>query len=117
MDRYLSEFDYSLQKRNVFVLAYINLLYELIAYRRNIVDINKDTIIRNKEDLENCIKNIIETKLDSGKEYFKNALNEISEYEKYYRYVQIISRCCQNQIWHLHCINKLIRMMMNMKIC
>jgi predicted ATP-binding protein involved in virulence/cell division protein ZapA (FtsZ GTPase activity inhibitor) len=91
VDRYLSEFDYSLQKRNVFVLAYINLLYELIAYRRNIVDINKDTIIRNKEDLENCIKNIIETKLDSGKEYFKNALNEISEYEK------ILQICPDNQ--------------------
>ena len=82
INRYLANFDFSLQKKDVFVVAYINLLYEIIAYRRNADDSVEGPAITDKESLIACIDYIIENKLESNKAYFKRAFEEIKKYEK-----------------------------------
>lgn len=82
INRYLANFDFSLQKKDVFVVAYINLLYEIIAYRRNADDSVEGPAITDKESLIACIDYIIENKLESNKDYFKRAFEEIKKYEK-----------------------------------
>lgn len=78
----LSKFNFHLMKTDVFVV-YINLLYELLVYRR-IMEIDDSPSICNKEDLTNYISNTIMElmkKNDGNAAIFQENFQEIQEYE------------------------------------
>lgn len=79
----LSEFDLDLGKTDIFVIIYINLLYELLVYRR-VMEIDNVPSIRNKKDLTNYISNTImelTKKNDGYAAIFQENFQEIQEYE------------------------------------
>lgn len=79
----LSKFNFHLMKTDVFVAVYINLLYELLVYRR-IMEIDDSPSICNKEDLTNYISNTIMElmkKNDGNAAIFQENFQEIQEYE------------------------------------
>lgn len=79
----LSGFDFDLMKTDIFVVAYTNLLYELLVYFKiTKFDVHKP--IDSKEDLVYCIKTIIAKVVLLYGEYasmFREAFKEIQEYE------------------------------------
>ena len=72
-----------------FLNIYLNLLYELLVYRRS-EEYDGETIINNKGELINYISNIVSKMLsehDVNVEVFQEAIQEIQEYE------QVLSNC------------------------
>ena len=58
MKKILSRFDFTLMKTDIFVVIYINLLYELLVYCRT-AEFDGQQSINNKENLVNYISNMI----------------------------------------------------------
>lgn len=84
VQRMLPKFDFRLQKTDIFVVLYINLLYELIVYC-GIDEYDGKQAIENKEQLADYVSGIIDelsNKGDAYAEFFKKALNEIEKYEE-----------------------------------
>ena len=80
----LSGFDFNLMKTDIFVVIYINLLYELLVYRRT-TECNGKQSINNKEELVKYITNVINELLKQNDSYasiFQENLQEIQEYER-----------------------------------
>lgn len=83
-DKRLSGFDFELIKTDIFVVIYINLLYELLVYRR-ITECDGEQSINNKEELVKYITNVINELLRQNDSYagiFQENLQEIQEYER-----------------------------------
>lgn len=79
----LSGFRFELMKTDIFVAVYINLLYELLVYRKTI-ESDEEQSINNKEELVNYISNTINELLSQNDSYasiFQEAFQEIQEYE------------------------------------
>lgn len=84
VNKRLSGFDFNLMKTDIFVVIYINLLYELLVYRRTTECDGKQSI-NNKEDLVKYITNAINELLKQNDSYasiFQENLQEIQEYER-----------------------------------
>ena len=84
VDGILSNFNLAQAKEDIFVNIYLNLLYELLVYRR-IDEGDGEIKINNKEELKNYIlKKISEmqNKCDIKANVFQEAIEEIQEYEK-----------------------------------
>ena len=82
--RILSRFDFDLMKTDIFVVVYINLLYELLVYRRT-TETGGEQSINNKEELVNYVSNTINELLSQNDSYagiFQEAFQEIQEYER-----------------------------------
>ena len=85
----LSNFDFIQTKTDIFVNIYLNLLYELLVYRR-IDEYDDETIINNKGELINYILNVISEMIsehDVNAGIFEEAIKEIQEYE------QVLNNC------------------------
>lgn len=85
----LSQFDFTQAKTDIFVNIYLNLLYELLVYRR-IDEYDDEKIINNKEELINYILNTVSEMLseqDVNAGIFQEAIQEIQEYE------QVLNNC------------------------
>lgn len=85
----LSGFDLNQTKTDIFLNIYLNLLYELLVYRR-IEEYDGEIIINNKGELINYISNIVSKMLsehDVNVVVFQEAIQEIQEYE------QALSNC------------------------
>lgn len=83
VNKRLSGFDFNLMKTDIFVVIYINLLYELLVYRR-ITECDGEQSINNKEELVKYITNAINELLRQNDSYagiFQENLQEIQEYE------------------------------------
>lgn len=77
-------FDFSLLKVDIFAVIYINLLFEMITYLR-FDNYKGKPPITNKKELEEYVANLINELLEKKSEYanfFKEALQEIQEYEQ-----------------------------------
>ena len=84
VNKRLSGFDFDLMKTDIFVVIYINLLYELFVYRRK-TECDGEQAINNKEELVNYITNTINELLRESDSYagiFQENLQEIQEYER-----------------------------------
>ena len=84
VNKRLSGFDFDLMKTDIFVVIYINLLYELLVYRR-MKKCDGEQSINNKEELVSYITNTINELLRENDSYagiFQENLQEIQEYEK-----------------------------------
>lgn len=82
--RILSRFDFDLMKTDIFVVVYINLLYELLVYGRT-TESGGEQSINNKEELINYVSNTINELLSQNDSYagiFQEAFQEIQEYER-----------------------------------
>ena len=80
----LSSFDFALMKTDIFVVIYMNLLYELLVYQR-IAKYDGKQSINNKEELVDCVLNMISELSSEGNNYasvFQEAIQEIQEYEQ-----------------------------------
>lgn len=83
MKKILSRFDFTLMKTDIFVVIYINLLYELLVYCRT-AEFDGQQSINNKENLVDYISNMINelsSQNDSYASIFQEAMQEIQEYE------------------------------------
>ena len=84
VNKRLLGFDFDLMKTDIFVVIYINLLYELFVYRR-ITECDGKQSINNKEELVKYITNVINELLRQNDSYagvFQENLQEIQEYER-----------------------------------
>lgn len=84
VNKRLAGFDFELMKTDIFVVIYINLLYELLVYRR-ITECDGEQSINNKEELVKYITNAINELLRQNDRYagiFQENLQEIQEYER-----------------------------------
>ena len=82
-NRILSTFDFNLMKTDIFVVIYINLLYELLVYRRT-TECDIEQPINNKKELVSYISNTINELASQNYSYaeiFQKNLQEIQEYE------------------------------------
>lgn len=83
-----SEFDRSQANTDIFIVIYMNLLYELITYRT--INYYDESLIHDKKELISCIQSIIGELLSEKNAdviNFQEAFHEIREYE------QILNRC------------------------
>lgn len=81
--RILSRSLLDMMNTDIFVVIYINLLYELLVYRRT-VEFDVKQSFNNKEELVNYVSNLINELLiqnDSYASIFQEAFQEIQEYE------------------------------------
>lgn len=91
-NKILAKFDSDLKKKDIFVVAYINLLYELLVYCKKNED-DSEQSINNKEELVKYISDMIAGLLeqnDSYAEIFRDNLKEIQEYDN------VLANCRMN---------------------
>lgn len=84
LNEVLSKFEWTMLKKDIFCVLYINLLFELITFCR-FDAYEGESNIDNKEKLLDYIKGFIEHLTESKSEYaqyFAEAFEEISEYEQ-----------------------------------